>query len=306
MASRTEESQLTSLAPPWLPVVAHGGSLRTQFARDTTPALRERLEQVIRSDDLSGFEVLVDARGSCVAVGELEGRVVAIKRYTHARVFFLRTFGRASRAQREAEALAWIHAAGNPVRPLAWASVRRGGCVSRCYVVTTYFAGSFDLRRLRHGSPEEARPLIEDLQGILPARIARLHDAGIWIRTLRGKNVLYRPTDRRVALIDVPRARWLGALEPRHRLVDLATLFVELRHTFSHADLQRFLDAYLREARSLSAAGALEITEERVLRLADRIGHRTRFSSWIKHTRKRARHTRIGQWVTGRRYERSG
>jgi len=305
MPSRIEDNPLAAPETPWLPVVRDRGGLRMQFARDTSSALRERLEQIFRSDDLSGFDVLVDARGSCVAVAEVAGEVIAIKRYTHSRALFLRTFARASRARREAAALASIHAAGNPVRPLAWASVRRAGCVSRCYVVTTYFSDSVDLRCLRHGSPDEARALIEELQECLPARIAQLHDAGIHVGTLRGKNVLYRRSDHGLALIDVPRAKRKSVLSLRERLVDLGTLFVELRYTFDDSDVQRFLDAYLGAAQTLSARHRSEITVAKVCQVADRIGHRTRFTSWIKHTRQRARHTRLGQWVTGRRYERS-
>lgn len=303
MATQTEP--LVPASHYWLPIEQRPGGLRMQLARETPAPLRQLIETALVADDLSAFEELFNARGSRVVVARRDGEdAIAIKRYAYVRAAHLRTFARVCRARREAGALALVSArVANPVRPLAWGCVRRWGCTARGYVVTTYFEDSFDLRRLRRLPEEEWPPVIEGLLEELPGLVARLHEAGVFVKTLRGKNLLYRPRDGRVALIDLPRTKALGTVGVKQRLFDLGMLFVELRYTFSPAQLQRFVEAYLEACPSLSPAERARVTVDSASEVAERIGHRTWLSSRVKRVKKWARRTRVGQATTGRRFD---
>ena len=301
----TRANPLVPASHYWLPIEQRPGGLRLQLAREASAPLRRLIETALVEDDLSGFEELFNARGSRVVVARREGEVaIAIKRYAYVRAAHLRTFARTCRARREAGALALVSAkVANPVRPLAWGCVRRWGCTARGYVVTTFFEDAFDLRRLRRLPEEERPPLIEGLLEELPGVVARLHEAGVFVKTLRGKNLLYRPRDRQVALIDLPRAKALGSVGVKQRLFDLGMLFGELRYTFSRAQLQRFLEAYLQASPSLSPSERAGVTVDATHEVAERIGHRTWLSSRVKRVKKWARRTRVGQASTGRRFD---
>jgi hypothetical protein len=124
----------------------------------------------------------------------------------------------------------------------------------------------------------------------------------VFAATLRGKNVLLQPGTGRVVLIDLPYARTVVQLRPRHRIRDLAVLSIELRRFLSAQEWETFLERYRAIARELGATDAEHVNAERVARIAARVGNRTAWSAASHRAKRRFRHSRIGEWVTGRRY----
>ncbi len=244
---------------------------------------------------------LGEARRSSVARLRLSAGPVVVKRYCDPGAFRLLTFARRSRAEREARALDLVGAAlpENSVRALAWGEERRFGFVARSWLVTAEFEQSFDLRRIKTLRPPERGAVLSAVQGQLPRVVARLHARGIFAVTLRGKNVLLQPDTGRIALIDLPYARVVAKLGARHRVRDLAILSLELRKFLDEPEWNQFLARYRAAASELGAADADRISAERVARVAARAGHQTPFSAAAKRAKRRFRHSRIGEWVTG-------
>jgi tRNA A-37 threonylcarbamoyl transferase component Bud32 len=246
---------------------------------------------------------LGEARRSSVARLRLPSGPVVVKRYSDPAAFRLLTFARRSRAEREARALDLVGAVlpDNAVRPLAWIEERRFGFVARSWLVTAEFAESFDLRRIKTLRAPERDAAVRALEQ-LPDLVARLHARGIFAATLRGKNVLLQPATGRIALIDLPYARAVARLGTRHRVRDLAILSLELARFLSAEEWERFLARYRAAAAELGARDAERVRADRVARAAARAGHRTPLSGAAKRARRRFRHSRIGEWMTGHRY----
>jgi Lipopolysaccharide kinase (Kdo/WaaP) family len=247
---------------------------------------------------------LAESRRSSVARVRLSQGPVVVKRYSEPAGFRLLTFARRSRAEREARALDLVAAAVPEcaIRAIAWGEQRRWGCVARSYLVTPELEYSFDLRSVKTLGTRERAGAVRAVQDQLPRLVARLHGQRLFAATLRGKNVLLQPATGRIALIDLPYARTVARLGARHRVRDLAILSLELGRFLSAREWEDFLASYRAAARELGAADPDRVSVERVARIAARAGHRTAWSAAARRARRRFRHSRIGEWVTGHRY----
>ena len=269
-------------------------------------ALMHALESLIREDRVLDLPSVNQSRGSFIGRLEVEGQRFMVKRYVERRVFLLRTFAWPSRAQREARALTIL--AGlidNPVRPAAFAEQRVLGMVPRSYIVTNEFVGSVDLRRVRRSSDSQERA---SLQAVvldrLPSRVADIHRAGFYARTLNAKNVLFQRETGMFAFIDLPRGRLHPALDASHRFYDLACLYREFRHALTREQWRAFLARYQQAFDGPDEAEvdrALRTTERLALQMAHLTPNRRRYHQ----LKKRFKRTPVGEFLTGHRYERS-
>ena len=267
---------------------------------------RAALRAVIEADAVGQLPCLSAGRGSRVGVLDHEGRRFVLKRYEEAPLVLWRTLLRRCRAEREAAALRLVEeATGNPVRVAGWAQDRWLGLTPSCTLITTQLEDSFDLRRLKHLPEGERRARVKELLDVLPARVAELHRAGVWVVTLRGKNVLYRPATREVGLIDLPYARCPVRLTVGHRLYDLGSLFAELERSFSAAELAEFLGRYRAGSPGLSADEVGRLGPAQVKDMTRTLSHQTSSSRLIRELKRGARRSRVGQWLTADRYEQS-
>jgi tRNA A-37 threonylcarbamoyl transferase component Bud32 len=258
-------------------------------------ALHEGLLALLDPDRTDALPVLAETGRSRVARLELAGRRLVIKRYTEPGLRLLRTFLRASRAQREAGALDLVARAlpENAVRPLAWAEERRRGLVPRSWIVTTELESAVNLRRAEELAPPERRVLFETL----PQRIAALHRAGLVAMNLHAKNVLVQRETGALAFIDLPLARRVGQVTPSQRVHDLACLVKGLRRTLPEDDVRRLCDAYARAAGvDVEAATLLE----RVAARADVLDNRTPVAGAVHGLHVRLRRSWLGR-LTGDR-----
>ncbi len=245
-----------------------------------------------------------EVRRSRVARLQLSCGPVVVKRYREPRAFPVYTFARRSRAGREARAMDLVAAAvpEHAVRVLAWLEERRFGLVPQSFLVTAEFEQSFDLRRIKMlGEPERRAAVLAVLE-YLPRVIARLHGQRVFAATLRGKNVLLQPATGRIALIDLPYARPVARLGVQHRVRDLAIASLELTRFLDGEQWKLFLARYRAAARDLGARDADGVNAELVAHGAARAGHRTPLSAAAKRLKRRFRHSRLGEWVTGHRY----
>ena len=251
---------------------------------------------------------LGEAPRSSVARLQLSAGPAVVKRYNEPAGFRLRTFARKSRAEREARALDLVAAAvpDGAVRVLGWGEERHLGCVEWSLLVTAELEHSFDLRRVKKLAGRERSDAVRAVQDQLPRLVARLHARRVFAATLRGKNVLLQPATGRIALIDLPYARAVTLFRPRHRVRDLAILSLELCRFLSAAEWQDFLARYRAAAREHGAQDVEVVSTQRVARVAARVGHRTPSSSARKQIRRRFRHSRIGDWLTGHRHASRG
>ena len=291
----------------WSRVDTAGGSLRLEMAPGFGDgALMRALEPLVREDRVLELPRIAQSRNSSVGRLEVEGRRFAVKRYVERRVFLLQTFARPSRALREARALDTLaDLIDNPVRPVAFAEQRALGLVPRSYIVTNELVGSVDLRRARRSpDPEERAVLRAVALERLPSRVADVHRAGFYARTLNAKNVLYQHETGVLAFIDLPRGRLHPALDSSHRVYDLACLYRELRHALTREEWRGFLVRYQQAFAGPDEAAvdrALQATERLVLRMAHLTPNRRRYLL-LKHHFKR---TPVGEFLTGHRYERN-
>jgi tRNA A-37 threonylcarbamoyl transferase component Bud32 len=269
-------------------------------------ALMRALEPLIREDRVLDLPRVNRSRDSFVgrlAVGEQR---FMVKRYVERRVFLLQTFARPSRAQSEARALSTLaDLIDNPVRPVAFAEQRALGLVPRSYIVTNEFVDSVDLRRVRRSpDPQERDALRAVVIERLPSRVADVHRAGFYARTLNAKNVLFQRETEAFAFIDLPRGRLHPAFDTSHRLYDLACLYRELRHALTRDEWRAFLARYQR-----AFAGPDEVEVDRALRtterLALRMAHLTPNRRRYRQLKRSFKRTPIGEFLTGHRYERS-
>jgi tRNA A-37 threonylcarbamoyl transferase component Bud32 len=277
-----------------LSTVADGHEVVLSIATDAA-ALRDALLAVLVPDGVDALPLIAETRRSRVARLEVDGRRLVIKRYTEPGLYLLRTFLRASRAQREAGALDLLGRAlpDNAVRPLAWAEQRRRGFVPRSWIVTTELVAAVNLRHV-DDLPALERAVLLDA---LPRRVAALHRAGIVARTLHAKNVLVQPGTGALAFIDLPLARSVGGgLSTGQRTRDLACLVKGLRRSLAHDEVTRLCTAYVQ------AAGLdLEPTQwiARVVRVADVLDNRTPVAGAVHGLRLRLGRSWLGRAAGG-------
>jgi hypothetical protein len=291
----------------WSRVKTAGAQLRLEMAPGFADgALMRALEPLVREDRVLELPRIAKSRSSSVGRLEVEGRRFAVKRYVERRVFLLRTFARPSRAQREVRALNTLaDLIDNPVRPVAFAEQRALGLVPRSYIVTNELVDSVDLRCVRRSpDPQERTALRAVVLDRLPSRVADVHRAGFYARTLNAKNVLYQRESGVLAFIDLPRGRLHPAFDTSHRLYDLACLYRELRHALTREEWRAFLARYQQAFGGPDEAEvdrALQTTERLALRMAHLTPNRRRY----RILKKRFKRTPIGEFLTGHRYEKS-
>lgn len=271
-------------------------------ASDAGAALRAGLVGAVAPDRTDALPAIADTRRSRVVRLEVDGARLVLKRYVEPGLFLLRTFLRASRARREAAALALVARAvpDNPVRPVAWAEARRLGFVPRSWLVTTELTDAISLRRFKELEGAERERVRIVVLDVLPSRVADLHRGGVFAYNLHAKNVLVQPATGRLGFIDLPRARDVGRLSWRQRVYDLACLTKELRRGLSPDDLRGFLAAY---ARGVDLPGDPAALQEAVASRADSLDNRTPLAGALHATRKRLKRTWLGQVVIGHRYD---
>lgn len=259
-------------------------------------ALRDGLLRVLVPDRTDALPLLAETARSRVARLEVDGRRLVIKRYTEPGLYLLRTFLRASRAQREAGALVLVGRAlpDNAVEPLAWAEERRGGFVPRSWLVTTELVSAMNLRRVDQLAARERSVLFD----VVPQRLAALHRAGIVAGNLHAKNVLVQPDTGAVAFIDLPLAHHVGAVSLAQRTRDLACLAKGLRRSLAADDLLRLCAAY-------TAAAGLDLDParllERVAAWADVLDNRTPVAGAVHGLHLRLGRSWLGRLAGGRR-----
>ncbi len=274
--------------------------IRTSF---DDPALREALGRHMGQDSLEELERVHEGRRAAVYRLRVGDRSYFVKRYEFPRAFMIRTFAYSSRAQREARALLMFEKAlDGDVQVAAWGEIRRAGFCPRCYVVTTELVGCHDLKHVKRLPPEERRERLDVVQEQLPAIVAQIHDAGLFVRDLKGKNLLLQPETGRISIIDVPRASYVGALSAKQRQYDLGTLYRELRQTFSSDEWRAFVQRYLELAKGVST-DQTEATLRGASAVAESLDHDSGLGGAFYHLRKRLKRTRLGELLSGHSYE---
>jgi tRNA A-37 threonylcarbamoyl transferase component Bud32 len=291
----------------WSRAKTTGAHLRLEMAPGfADSALMHALEPLVREDRVLDLPRVNQSRNSTVGRLEVGGQRFMVKRYVERRVFLLQTFARPSRAQREARALTILaDLIDNPVRPAAFAEQRALGMVPRSYIVTNELVDSVDLRRVRRSpDPQERASLRAVVLERLPSRVADIHRAGFYARTLNAKNVLFQRETETFAFIDLPRGRLHPAFDASHRLYDLACLYREFRHALTREEWRAFLARYQQAFDGPDEAEvdrALRATERLALQMAHLTPNRRR----CRQLKKRFKRTPVGEFLTGHRYERS-
>jgi len=288
----------------WSPLEGGPRGWRLQLRASLSGAARAAIARVVYGERFEELEPIADGRRSLVRRLEAGGVRYVVKRYDHPRGFLLRTFLRRSRAEREARGLCLLEEAlpDTPTRAVAWAERRRGGLCRHGVVVTTELTDSHDLRPVKHWPAAERSRVAAAVVDALPPRVAAIHDHGVFVRTLRGKNVLLQPATGRLALIDLPYAERVGRLRPSQRRYDLACLSLELRRFLTEPQWGAFLRRYRACARRLGPGEAERLTAAALAPLAARIDHRTGVSYAVRRLKKRAKRTGLGQWIMGHDY----
>lgn len=245
---------------------------------------------------LEALPALAANSRSRVARLQVGGLRLVVKRYSEPGLFLLRTFLRASRAAREAEALRTLADAlpWNPVRPLAWAEERTMGFAPRSWLVTTELTDSVNLRRIESLEPGVQAAVRSIVLDVLPGRVAELHAAGLFARNLHAKNVLVQPATGVVGLIDLPHAGAVGQLSRGQRVHDLACLVKGVRRGLAADDVHALVSRYA------AAAGLPDDLHDDVHARADQLDNRTPLAGWIHGARKRLRRTWVGAKAAGR------
>jgi tRNA A-37 threonylcarbamoyl transferase component Bud32 len=259
-------------------------------------ALMHALEPLVRGDRVLDLPRVAQSRNSFVGRLEIGDQRFMVKRYVERRVFLLQTFARPSRAQREARALTTLaDLIDNLVRPVAFAEQRALGMVRLSYVVTNELVDSVDLRRVRRSpDPQERASLRAVILERLPSRVADIHRAGFYARTLNAKNVLFQRGTGSFAFIDLPRGRLHPAFD----------LYREFRHALTREEWRAFLARYQQAFDGPAEAEvdrALRTTERLALQMAHLTPNRRRY----RQLKKRLKRTPVGEFLTGHRYERS-
>jgi hypothetical protein len=291
----------------WSRAETSGARLRLEMAPGfADSALTHALEPLIREDRVLELPSVNRSRNSFVGRLVVEGQRYMVKRYIERRIFLLQTLARASRAQREARALSTLaDLIDNPVRPAAFAERRALGLVPRSYIVTNELVGSVDLRRVRRSpDPQERASLRAVVLERLPSRVADVHRAGFYARTLNAKNVLYQHETGAFAFIDLPRGRLHPAFDTSHRLYDLACLYREFRHALTREEWRTFLARYQQAFAGSDEAAvehALRTTEKLALQMAHLTPNRRRY----RQLKKRFKRTPVGEFLTGHHYGKS-
>lgn len=176
------------------------------------------------------------------------------KLYAYSGLWRLRTLFIVSRARREYLNLLKMAELGFSVpAPAAYGQERTLGFVSTSFIMTRAVENAASLRTLIDApssvpwplpSPAERRRLVEEFARTL----RRAHEAGFFIHTLKGKNLLLAREEGayRLYVIDVPFAgiwRW-RIFRQGGRVRDLAVLMRAARRLLTRAERMRFARAY--------------------------------------------------------------
>lgn len=277
-------------------VAAPRAGVTLAAAADLPGDARRAIADLLAPGALERLPALAAGPRSRVARLEVGGLRLVVKRYSEPGLFLLRTFLRASRAAREAEALRALAGAlpWNPVRPVAWAEERTAGFGPRSWIVTTELTDSVNLRRIESLEPGVQAAVRSIVLDVLPGRVAELHAAGLVARNLHAKNVLVQPATGVVGLIDLPHAGRVGAPSRGQRVHDLACLVKGVRRGLAPDDVRTLVSRYA------LAAGLPDDLHADVEARADQLDNLTPLAGWVHLIRKRLRRTWVGAKVVGR------
>lgn len=287
--------------------------VRIGLAPCAPPALEVIVRSLLATDEpLEGLEPLgtpgQNTRLAKLVVETGEGpRRYAVKRYAWPILAAVRTFGHATRARSEFQALEALEPlVPSPIRAAAWGEKRALGFALRSVLVTELLEDAIDLKawRLAFARGERPRAERERLVAALPelARLMRrLHDAGFFAANAFQKNVLWRPhapASEAFSLVDLPFARRSRRpLAARRRLYDLACLDKDASMVLSSSERLRFFLAY--EGRpSLEPGDRARL--RRVSRERARREHATFFSRIERSVKKTLKRTSVGKLLVGR------
>ncbi len=170
------------------------------------------------SDPSEGISVLKEQSGTRV---ELSGRGRTVRKTFRVPAHLRwRTFGLASRAEREAENLGRLREAGIPaVRPVDWSESRTLGFVTECTLETEFIEARPLEELLRDDQAPEVRLSVITRCGHL---LRQLHEAGFLCLSLQLRNVLV-DAELELHILDQPRllAYPRSLLGTRPALIDL-------------------------------------------------------------------------------------
>lgn len=228
--------------------------------------------------------VLKDEAATTVALHGAGEAATVHKTYRNRGLRWLQSLGRRSRAEREHDHLAAIHAAGVPcLQPLRWSAQRRLGGVDESTLVTRFLPDSRTLRQVLAESHATVQaPLRRALATALGRLLADLHERGFLWFTPMPRNVLVvgPPAAARLAVCDTPACVALpGSLHgSRLARIDLflAAFSPSRRRDWSAAERWRCLLGYTRGERpaaralwrALAGRSALRNVVERALAMA--------------------------------------
>jgi hypothetical protein len=152
--------------------------------------------------------VLKDEPAATVVVLGTGADAVVQKTYHNRGLRWWQSVGRRSRARREHDNLAAIHAAGVPcLEPLRWSEERHLGGVDASTLVTRFLAGSRPLKQVLADLPVAQHGRVRArLAAAMGALLAELHRAGFLWSTPMPRNVLVAgdPAAARLVVCDTP------------------------------------------------------------------------------------------------------
>lgn len=228
--------------------------------------------------------VLKDEPDATVEVFGAGDDAVAQKTYRNRGLRWWQSLGRRSRAQREHDHLAAIHAAGVPcLVPVRWSEQRRWGGVAASTLVTKFLPSSRSLKLwLRDLPPASHHRVRKNLAAAMGRLLAALHGRGFLWSTPMPRNVLVvgDPADARLAVSDTPACIRFGRPLQHHRTADvdlfLTTFSPSRRREWSAPERLRCVLAYTAGDRAaartlwrrLSRRSTLRNVVERALAMA--------------------------------------
>jgi hypothetical protein len=228
--------------------------------------------------------VLKDEPDATVEVFGTGDDAVAQKTYRNRGLRWWQSLGRRSRAQREHDHLAAIHAAGVPcLVPLRWSEQRRWGGVASSTLVTKFLPGSRSLKQwLRDLPPSSHHRVRANLAAAMGRLLAALHGQGFLWCTPMPRNVLVSgdPAAAQLNVSDTPACIRFGRSLQHHRVADvdlyLTTFSPSRRREWSSPERFRSVLAYTAGDRTtartlwrrLSRRSSLRNVVERALAMA--------------------------------------
>ena len=188
---------------------------------------------------------------------ERKGRLINIKAFKIPHIVNRLVYGnlRGSKARRSFEhALRLRNLGFNTPEPLGYVELRHGPLFGRSYYLSQHIEGFREMRSF--GAEERLGELAEQLGAL----IARLHDAGIWVKDFSRGNLLRRRDDKgryTFFLVDINRMEF--GVDDRKKLMQN---FKDI--TSDHQFLRRLAKAYARHARLDEQATVDEVMAIRV------------------------------------------